>query len=643
MRHLILGTAGHIDHGKTALVRALTGIDTDRLPEEKERGITIDIGFARLELGEFELGIVDVPGHERFIRNMLAGAAGIDLAMLVVAADDSVMPQTREHLEILQLLGIEHGLVAITKCDLAADEAWLELVEEEVRELVAGTFLASAPIVRTSATTGKGLAELRQQLAELCRHVQRREERELFRMAVDRSFAMPGHGTVVTGSVWSGTLSVGDELEWLPACKRVRVRGLQSHGRPVERVERGQRAAINLAGVHHRWIERGHELAAPGLLRPATVLTARLYVLPSSPWPVKHRARLRFHVGTAERIATVSLLRADRLRPGQSGLAQLFLSEPATAAWGQPFVVRSESPMLTLGGGHVLQPVARPIRRRQTELVEQVQRLTDEDPVVRAGAAIGLYGTSGWTELDLLRDAGVGPELVAETVGELERRGELVRLELEPCRARSVHSSALNRLEERIVRVVRRYHEAEPLQPAMARSKLAAAIEPAADAALVQAVTDRLIAAGRLAGNSSSVRLAEFEPKLSAAARQLRDRIVAAYESAGFQPPELSELQRLAGSRAAVVPELLQLCRSEGTLVDINEQLFLHAKWAEALKRLVTDQLKQAGQLTVSQIRELLNTTRKYAVPFCQYLDRIGVTRRIGDYRVLADRPDAEN
>src|SRR5947209_17161999 len=287
-RDLILGTAGHIDHGKTSLVKALTGVDTDRLPEEKQRGITIDIGFARLDLGDCRLGVVDVPGHERFIKNMLAGATGIDLALLVVAADDSVMPQTREHLEILRLLGLRHGVIALTKADLV-DDTTREVAELEVRDLVRGTFLADAPIIPTSAQTGRGIEELKAALAAEAAKVARKQGSEWFRMAVDRSFVVQGHGTVVTGSVTSGSLKAGDEVEWLPRGERVRVRSLHNHDQPVEEVHRGQRAAINLAGVPHEGVRRRQELAQPGYLVPSRVLTVRLHTLAANRRPIKHR------------------------------------------------------------------------------------------------------------------------------------------------------------------------------------------------------------------------------------------------------------------------------------------------------------------------------------------------------------------
>src|SRR5438093_4260855 len=382
-RNLILGTAGHIDHGKTSLVKALTGIDCDRLPEEKARGITIDIGFATLELGEYRLGIVDVPGHERFVKNMLAGATGIDLAVLVVAADDSVMPQTREHLEILRLLGLKHGVVALTKCDLV-DATMRGVVAMEVRELVRDSFLADAAMIETSATTGAGLEELKAAIAQTCRKVEERAGAEWFRLAIDRSFTVHGHGTVGTGSVVSGSVKVGDEVDWQPRGERVRVRALHHHDQPVEEVHRGMRAAINLAGVAHADIFRGEELATPGYLVPSRTLTARVHASTESHRVLRHRTPVRLHLGTAEILGNVSLLDRDLLKPGEWGLAQLFLESPATAVWGQPFVLRESSAATTLGGGRVVQPVARKIRRRHVAVIEHVEHLCGDDLERRA-------------------------------------------------------------------------------------------------------------------------------------------------------------------------------------------------------------------------------------------------------------------
>ena len=373
MRDLILGTAGHIDHGKTALVRMLTGINTDRLPEEKQRGITIDLGFAALELGSARLAIVDVPGHERFIRNMLAGATGVDLALLVVAADDGVMPQTREHLQILSLLGLAGGLIVLTKCD-AADPSWTDLVEQDVRELVHGTFLASADLVRCSATTGQGIDELRQALERLVDQCPDRPDAGPFRMAIDRTFTRPGFGAVVTGTVVSGRAAVGDELEWLPRGQLLRVRGLHRHDHPSEWVGRGMRAAINLVGARHSEIVRGQELATPGYLRPTRVLGVEIAASHTAARPLKHRARYRLHLGTAEVLATLTLLSQNRLDPGESSIGQLLTNADVVAVWGQPFILREESAATTLGGGRIVQPAGPRVRRRDAVAVARLGR-----------------------------------------------------------------------------------------------------------------------------------------------------------------------------------------------------------------------------------------------------------------------------
>ncbi|HEV7225517.1 MAG TPA: selenocysteine-specific translation elongation factor, partial [Pirellulales bacterium] len=461
---LILGTAGHIDHGKTALVKALTGVDTDRLPEEKLRGITIELGFAQLALGDCRLGIVDVPGHERFVRNMLAGATGVDLALLVVAADDSVKPQTREHLDILRLLDLDAGVIAITKCDLPEAD-WHDLVEEEIRELVRGTFLESAPIVRTSVVTGQGLDELRAALLAAAQRAARAPRRRgaagPFRMAIDRSFTIAGHGTVVTGSVASGQARVGDELSLEPGGVRVRVRGLQNHDAPAEEVRRGQRAAINLAGVHHDEIRRGQELAAPGHLAPARLLSVQLNLLNSAERPLKHRSRVRCHLGTAELMASVVLVDRERLAPGETAAAQLFLSEPAVAVWGQPLVIRSESPLETIGGGRVLDPRAPKLARRQGEALARLAELAADDSLARASAAIYFFGVGEWTPGDLSRSAGVDdPDA---TVAELLHRGDLQELRLSAGRTLLVHRLVLEELFGRVESLLEKEHQRFPL------------------------------------------------------------------------------------------------------------------------------------------------------------------------------------
>jgi len=637
-RELILGTAGHIDHGKTSLVKALTGIDCDRLPEEKARGITIDIGFAHLEVGDYRIGIVDVPGHERFIKNMLAGATGIDLCLLVVAADDSVMPQTREHLEILKLLGQRHGVIAITKTDMV-DDTTREVVELEIRELVKGCFLENAPIVATSAHTGQGIAELKRAIEDACRRVAERHGNEIFRLAIDRSFVVQGHGAVVTGSVTSGSLRVGEEVVWLPRGETVRVRSLQNHDRGVEEVHRGMRAAINLAGVRHEEIRRGQELATSGYLTPSRVLTVRVHCLADSRQPIKHRAPVRFHIGTLEAMATLSLLDCERIEPGQWGLAQVFLDEPAVATWGQPFVLRGPSAMQTVGGGQVLQPVGHKIRRRHLETLEQVEALWTGDAAVRALAAAWFAGFHGLKPNDLVGQAGLRPDEVQPMVNALLDQGKLTAVPLGANRTVLLHADLLADLNQRLVQVLAALHEQFPLMSAHDRQKVQAQLDYIGDAALVHGAVDKLLAQGKLTGDLRRIALADFKPKLSNAQRKLKEKIVATYLEARFQPPEPDNFITQAGGNAAALIDLFEVCVAEGHLVQVQDQLYLHADHAGDMVRRVTERLREGKGLTVAEIRDLLGTTRKFAVPLCEYLDRVGVTRREGDLRVLPDAP----
>jgi selenocysteine-specific elongation factor len=634
-RDLILGTAGHIDHGKTSLVKALTGIDCDRLPEEKARGITIDIGFATLDLDGFRLGIVDVPGHERFIKNMLAGATGIDLVVLVVAADDSVMPQTREHLEILSLLGLRHGLIALTKCDLV-DEITREVVELEIRELVHGSFLADVPIIRTSAHSGEGIPELRAAIADTCRHVEERSGQEWFRMAIDRSFIVQGHGTVVTGSVTSGSLRVGDEVEWQPRDEKVRARSMQNHDKPVEEVHRGMRAAINLAGVAHEDVIRGQELATPGYLVPSRTLTVRLHCLADVKRPIKHRAPVRFHIGTSEIMGTVSLLDCDTIPPGQWGLAQLFLEEPATATWGQPFVIRGVSATQTLGGGQVLQPVARKVRRRHLEMLERIERLWTGDPQQRALTVAWFGGFAGFTLADLVRGANLAPDQAREMIANLTAQSSLAEISLGGGHHLVLHGDMLRELDQRILQTLSRLHEQSPLMTSHDRQKVQSQLDYVGNDALVHAAIDRLLQQKRVVGDLRRISRADFKPKLSANLRKLKDKLVAAYKDGRFQPPEPASFAGHAGGNAANLNDLFEVCIAEGYLVRIADDIYLHTEVEAEMRRLIAEKLATSPGLTVAEIRDLLGTTRKYAVPLCEYLDRAGVTRREGDLRVLA-------
>lgn len=633
---LILGTAGHIDHGKTSLVKLLTGVDTDRLPEEKQRGITIDLGFAELPLGEYRLGIVDVPGHERFVRNMLAGATGIDLALLVIAADDSVKPQTREHLEILKLLDLRAGVIALTKCDLA-DPGWIELVEEEIRQLVDETFLSTAPIVRTSNVTGQGIEALKRSLYDAAAHVApyvAARRHGPFRLAIDRTFTVAGHGTVVTGSVGSGGVRTGDELVLEPGHVPVRVRGLNVHGRSLDEAHRGQRAAINLAGIHHGAVRRGQELATIGHLVPSRRLTVQLSASPQLVRPLKNRDRVRVHLGTAEIMATLVLLDQDRLEANSLGLAQLFLAEPAVAIWGQPFVLRSESPVMTVGGGHVLDPTAERLRRGDADWGAQLAAWRSEDALERAATAARFFGLREWQPVELVRTAGV--EQYDDAIRALKARGELIELTVPPNRRLRVHRQALDDVFDRMELSLKKLHARFPLQTTVDKSRLTQRFVYLGGEPVVEAVLQAMQSAGRIRLTQRGVALAGHGPQLTANERKLLDEILAKYRDAGFQPPSAQEMKAQAVKNQSSVPQLIALAESDGDLVKLTSELYLHAEHAATMQRMLREAFAIQPTLTVSQIREMLGTSRKYAVPLCEYLDRIGFTRRDGDERRLA-------
>jgi selenocysteine-specific elongation factor len=580
---------------------------------------------------------VDVPGHERFVKNMLAGVTGIDLALLVVAADDSVMPQTREHLEILKLLGVRRGVIALTKADLV-DETTREVVSLEIRELVRDSFLADSPIIATSAQTGLGIEELKAALAACAAEAPAATGEVPFRLPIDRSFVVQGHGTVVTGSVVAGSVKVGDELDWHNGdgtTERVRVRALTNHGKPVEEAHRGQRAGVNLAGVPHDAVRRGQELCTPGYLAPGKVLTVRLYASAEDRKPIKHRLPLRLHVATAEVMATVSLLDCDQIAPGAWGLAQLFLDEPVTTVWGQPFVLRDSSAEHTLGGGQVLQPVAVKIRRRHLETLVQVERLRSDDVEVRTLAAAWFAGFHGFAPGDLVRETGLAPGAVNEVVARLVAAGKLVELSVSHHTV-LLPAERLAELETRILDVLAAMHAESPLVTTHDRQKALARLEYVGDEQLLQAVTDRLIKEKKLVGDARRIARADFKPKLSTNQRKLKDKIVEAHAAAGFQPPEPKEFANQAAGNAAALKDIFEVAVAEGFLAKVTEDIYLSAETEAEMRRRVTERLRTGPGATVAEIRDLLGTTRKFAVPICEYLDRVGLTKREGDLRVLA-------
>lgn len=639
-RCFILGTAGHIDHGKTALVRALTGTDTDRLPEEKKRGMTIDIGFARLDVGGFRFGIVDVPGHERFVRNMVAGAAGNDLVMLVIAADDAVMPQSHEHLEILTWLGLQAGIVVITKCDLA-DPALLNLVEEDVCTLTSGTFLEQAPIVRTSTVTGIGIDEVKHALAHMAAGTVMAETGTLFRMPIDRAFTLTGRGTIVTGTITSGEVHEGDEVAWLPDGQTVRVRSLETHGTTVGTLRRGQRAAIGLATLHHSQIQRGHELATPGWLRATRLLTVDLALSRHAAEPLRHRTRVRLHLGSAECVAIVSLLQGSSIDPGAKGRAQLFVAAPVTATCGQAFVIRSVSPVVTLGGGRVLQPTPQRIARRNVATFDWITALAESESLRRCEAAIRAYRDPGWTPLDLCRDAGVDEAKATVAIRSLQRDGRVVALPGEHDRGALLHAKVVDAWEDRLMDAVRRHHATHRLEPGMPAPEIPEAAGLRGREDLAALLLSRLVEAGHLVRRGNLLAYPSFEPGLTDRETDIYNALVQQIKAGGYAPPLQEELARDPSmiSPGVDLGALLRLAVARAELIHLGKGIYLSTHAELTLRdTVITALATHESGMTVSEIRQLLNTSRKFAVPLCEYLDRAGVTRRHGDRRKLITR-----
>ena len=626
MRRLILGTAGHIDHGKTALVRALTGTDTDRLPEEKRRGITIDLGFASMTLPSgTEIGIVDVPGHEAFVRNMLAGATGVDFALLVVAADEGVMPQTREHVAILELLGVRSLVVALTKRDLV-DEEWLGLVREDVRAALAAGPFGDAPIVPVSAKTATGLDDLVAALDLAAADAAPRDAADFFRMPIDRAFTVQGTGTVVTGTVWSGRATRDQSLLLLPAGRDVRVRAVQVHGHPRNDVGPGERAALALAGVPRDAVRRGDVLVSGTGWAASAMLTVRLAVLPAAD-PVRSRRRVRFHLGTAETLGRIVILDGQEIAPGGEGWAQLRLEEPVVARALDRFVVRAYSPVVTIAGGTVVEPVA-PKRRRLSAADTELLNAVASAPAARALDAA----------LEAAAFAGIAPSTLAVRLGRPDA-AILAAIDHSAADGRSVRigprlfaSTVVAAARDAIVAAVDRVHQQHPLRPGADRDELRRALPAWAPPELADNAIAGLLADASLVAAGSALRKADYVTRLSADQKAALADIVAAFVAAGLAPPAVAELPP-AIARRQDLGDLLRLLEAEGRLVSLRPELFVHAdSLAEAVARL-RQRLGGRAALTPGDFRDLLGVTRKHLIPLLEHLDRTGVTTRHGDAR----------
>ena len=624
MKSVILGTAGHIDHGKSSLVKALTGVDPDRLKEEKERGITIDLGFANLSYPDANLtvGIVDVPGHERLIKNMLAGAGGIDIVLLVIAADEGVMPQSREHLAICELLRIKAGIVVITKADLV-DNDWLALVTEDTRNFVKGTFLEAAEIIPISSKTGLNLDLLKQKICDLAVTVKPKLVDGIFRLPIDRVFTLKGFGTVVTGTALSGTITLDSPVEILPSGIKSKVRGLQTHGRSVDKAYAGQRIGLNLQGVDRELLNRGDVVVAPDRFSPTHMIDAKLEMLRDAPI-VKSRSRVHFYAGTAETIARIIIYGTDEVKAGESCYCQFRLESPVVVLSGDRYIIRRFSPLETIGGGEILDP--HPARRRKKTGTEDLELFEKGTLAEKIGGLVKRFRfqgckipqIEGWFHVNL-------PE-IASTIDRLAGKGILIR-----SHDTLFHKECWGAFVDALKSLLQRFHSENPLKGGMPKEELKARLKSEGTGG--DEIFDLLPGIEEIVLDKDMVRLRSFKVSLSTADKGVKEKIISALNKDGFQSPSKSELAQALSINEKEVGDLLKHLTQEGVLVRINDAAYIAKEQYDRLIGLLRGFYAKKPEMTVAEFRDLLGTTRKYALPLLEYLDSNKITLRIGDIR----------
>ncbi|MEA4919794.1 MAG: selenocysteine-specific translation elongation factor [Clostridiaceae bacterium] len=630
MNHVIIGTAGHVDHGKTCLIKALTGIDTDRLAEEKKRGITIELGFANISLpGGITAGIVDVPGHEKFIKNMLAGAGGIDIAMLIVAADEGVMPQTREHLSILSLLNIPKGVIVITKCD-TVDEDWVEMVKEDVSENVKGTFLEGSPMVGVSAFTGQGLEDLKQVLADLASSVRGKDLERPFRLPADRVFTLGGFGTVITGTLIEGTLREGDEIMLYPSGMITRARSIQVHSHDVKEAYGGQRVAVNLAGIKKEDIERGEVAAAPNSMTPSMMADVYLTALKNSEREIKNNSRLHFYHGAREILAKVVLMDRESLLPGDSCYAQLRLEETVTAKRGDRFVVRFYSPLETVGGGEILDPCPFKHRRSDADVISgmEIKRLGDRQAIV-----LRLIGdhSHDWTPIaDIARFGSFSLKEADESAKTLAAEEKAVAI------GRDIYldSEYVKRIRKSMLTILTAFHKANPLKAGIKREELRSRLLPNVRISSVDQLLDYFIEKSSIKEIKGLISISSFKAEAGEEIQKLMDKLEEQFFEAGFAPPATDDVIASSGDKRT--SQVLEAMISAGSLVRLDTQIFISSEYYKKALEAAYALIEKNGQMTLGEFRDALGTSRKYAVALLEHFDKSRLTKKVGDARVRA-------
>ena len=634
MKHIILGTAGHVDHGKTSLIKALTNVDTDRLKEEKERGITIELGFAPLVLSDGQqIGVVDVPGHEKFVKNMVAGAGGIDLVILVIAADEGVMPQTREHLEICELLGIRKGLVALSKIDMV-DEEWLTLVQDDIRNSLDGTFLEGAPIIPLSAITGVGLPKFMDQLRALIATLEERADSGLFRLPVDRVFTMRGFGTVVTGTLASGKISIGETVEIMPTGGMAKIRGIQVHNETADTAQAGQRTAINLQGIDRGKIERGHVLTRPSTFEASNRLDIHLRYLAGAGKKLKNRALVRFHTGTSEAIARIILPDRDELEPGTAAYAQVLPENPVVAMSGDRFVIRSYSPVTTIGGGEITDPLARKrLKHSQPGDPEKLHRGTGEE---KTQIILERAGLDGIAALSVAIRTGLPPGEQEKIIEKM--LSEKTTLLIDRDERRLISSAVYRTFQERVLTEISAYHERYPLKEGISKEELRTTLGGFIDPKLFSKAIKDLADKKKIAAAKDMVRIETHSVNLKDDEVQLREEITGIYRNAALTPPSTKEIiERFPVKRKAVI-DILNVMLSTNTLVKINEDLYFHREALDRLREEYRAVLMKEGKASPATFKELTGLSRKFIIPLMEYFDKTRLTIRVGNDRMLRER-----
>lgn len=630
MKHVIIGTAGHVDHGKTLLIKALTGIDTDRLIEEKKRGITIELGFAHLEFDDdTQAGVIDVPGHEKFIKNMLAGAGGIDLAILVVAADEGFMPQTIEHLDILTLLGIRDGVVVITKKDMV-DEEWLEVVRDDVAVHVEGTFLEGKPVVAVSAYTGEGIAELKKILQEKVAQAAVKNGQIPFRLPIDRIFSADGFGTVVTGTMIEGNLSLGASVELMPSGQTARVRSLQVHSQPVENAYAGQRVAVNLAGIHKEDLERGEVISKPGSLRVSRMLDVQLQNLKTSNRVIRTGSTVHFYHGARTELCKVVLLDRDTLQPGESCFAQLRMTESVAAKRGDRFVIRFYSPLETIGGGTVLDDCPPRHKRNDPAVLENLKIRTGGSYQQKLVQLVAEYEYNLPTAQQLATRLEQDAESLLVELSALVNEGRLLEVLPQRYLTEKLFAAACDRCRK----LLEEYHKVNPLHAGMKMAELRQKSFKALDRTITDAILTAMVQGGAIRQEADRYALPDFKVVLTKRQTQLRQQILHQYQTAGREVPFVEDLYAtFPANQQEDCRKVLENLASCGDLVMLTPQLFYHSSVYEEVTAMSREFFAQHPTFTLAEFRDLLTTSRKYALAILEYYDKNKITRKVGDVR----------